>query len=112
MSFIDIVVSKPAEGSVEFDAGRPINQRLHDEIAAQIEAFLKIGGKITEEEPQKTGVFSDDIEDGAWTGITAMPDGTFKTTFRGRLVGKGYYASRKSAEAFLTKLRFKDGSLQ
>ncbi len=50
-------------------------------------------------------------EAGEYTGVTPMPDGTFRITLNGFLVGDGHYATREKATATLLKYQFKDGKI-
>lgn len=78
-----------------------------EELDAQMDAFCKSGGKVQAIEPDARAK----KEAGKYTGVTPMPDGTFRITLNGFLVGDGYYATREKATATLLKYQFKDGKI-
>ena len=107
MRFMDLVPPKTTY-SAKTLADDPKEAKItHEELEAQMAAFCKSGGKVQVVEPDARAK----KEAGKYTGVTPMPDGTFRITLNGFLVGDGYYSTREKATATLLKYQFKDGKI-
>lgn len=107
MRLMDLVPPKTTY-SAKTLADDPKEAKLtREELEAQMAVFYKSGGKVQVIEPDARAK----KEDGKYTGVTPMPDGTFRITLNGFLVGDGYYATREKATATLLKYQFKDGKI-
>ena len=112
MSFIDIpvqVLSEEQEKSMS-----RVKYAEIAEIERQTKEFYLKGGKIQQVDIIKReavpGLYNQPIN-GVYTGVCEMPDGWFRVTYRGNLIGKGYYKTKKAADGCLTRMQFKDGKL-
>jgi len=107
MRLMDLVPPKQNYSKKSLE-GEPKGATLtREELEAQIAAFCKSGGKVQVIEPDTRAK----KEEGKYTGVTPMPDGRFRITLNGFLVGDGYYATREKATATLLKYQFKDGKI-
>lgn len=107
--------SKKAMSFMDYVPNRRLNDltvaedknKTRKEIEGEIKHFLARGGSI---QVIEIGEKKEKVN-GKETGVTKMPDGTYRATLNGHLAGKGYYKSATSAADAVIKYQFKEGSL-